>query len=229
MIPNKIKLASLLIIWLTSLQLCAQSNFSWGVYTQLGQGNISEIYEWRNYLCFEACSSEGHKGAFSYEVGLTGQLAVGRKAKILTTLGYSRFNYIEEESWSDGAGFYIRDTRRQLQHLTLGLGLQHQIFSWGNQPKQLYMTGGLLGMWNANQEVDFGLINFEGTIGEWNAMAEIGLGVSGSIGKMQWLLGPNFRFALNNFAKPLEESNRNTPLDQLRPRELGLRMTLLFP
>lgn len=229
MLSKKNLFAAFLITWLGTLYLNAQSNFSWGVYTQLGQGNISEIYEWRNYLCFEACSSEGHKGAFSYEVGLTGQLALGRKAKLLTSLGYSRFNYIEEESWSDGAGFYIRDTRRQLQHLTLGLGLQHQLFSWGNKPKQLYMTGGLLGMWNANQEVDFGLINFEGTIGEWNAMAEVGLGVSGSIGKMQWQLGPSFRFALNDFAKPLEESNRNTPFDQLRPRELGLRITLLFP
>lgn len=229
MTPHKSIFALALLICLVSTKMNAQANFRWGLYTQLSQGNISDIYEWRNFLCFEACSSEGHKSAFSYEVGLLGQLSMGKKMNVQASLGYSRFNYIEEESWSDGAGFYIRDTKRQLQHLTLGLGLQYNVMSWGSTQKQVYISGGIQGMWNAKQEVDFGMINFEGTIAEWNSMAEFGIGVKGMLGKTQWQAGPYFRLALNNFAKPLAESTRITSFDQLSPRELGIKLAVLFP
>lgn len=219
----------LFVIGLAPFYTNAQSNFQWGVYTQLGQGNIADIYEWRNFLCFEGCSSVGHKPAFSYEVGLNGQWAVTSKARIEARIGYSRFNYIEAETWSDGANFYVRDTKRELQHISLGLGLQYQLLSLGSGQRQLYVFGGLQGMWNANQEVDFGLINYEGTIREWNSLAEVGLGISWAVGKFQLQTGPHFRFAMNNFGKSPEEQNRSTTLDKLHPRELGLKLVVLFP
>lgn len=226
---NKKVILLLLTCFGLSIGVSGQNTFQWGIYSHFNQGNISEIYEWRNFLCFEGCSSVGHKAAFSYELGLTGQWAVGSKSKIEAKLGYSRLNYIEEETWSDGANFFVRDTKRELQHLSFGLGLQYQVLSLGSEQRQLYVFGGLQGMWNANQEVDFGLINYEGTIGEWNSLAEVGLGLNWSLGKIQLQTGPHFRFALNNFGKSPAEQNRSTTLDKLSPRELGIRLVVLFP
>lgn len=229
MISNKSILPLVHILWLAPYHTDAQSNFQWGLYTQMSQGNISEIYEWRNFLCFEGCSSVGHQPAFSYEVGLNGQWAISGKANFEVRMGYSRFNYIEEETWSDGANFFVRETKRELQHLTLGLGIQYEVLPLGNGQGQLYVFGGLQGMWNANQEIDFGLINYEGTIAAWNSLGELGLGLNWSFGKIQLQAGPHFRFALNNFGKSPEERNRNTTLDKLHPRELGIRLAVLFP
>jgi len=212
-----------------STALSGQSTFKWGIYSQFDQGNISEIYEWRNFLCFEGCSSVGHKAAFSYQLGLAAQYLVSEKTRVELKLGYNAFNYIEEETWSDGAGFFVRDTKRNLQHLSVGVGLQYRLLSLGKGSRHLYASGGVEALWNTQQEVDFGNINYAGTIGEWNSLGEIGLGVAWSIGKIELQTGAHISLALNNFARPLDETVRETDFDQLRPQTLGLKILVLFP
>lgn len=98
----------------------------------------------------------------------------------------------------------------------------------GKAQRHLYLLDGFQGMRNANQPMEFGLINYEGSIRRWNGLTELGLGVNWAIGEIQLQFGPHFRVALNNFGTNLK--NRiEVALDQLQPRELEIKMAILFP
>lgn len=215
------------LTWLSMTGLQAQSNFKWGGYLHLNQGNISNIYEWRNYLCIEGCTSVGRQAAFSYEWGLMGQFFIQSKTRLELKIGYQNFSYIEQETYSDGANFFLRDTERNLEHLLLGVAVQQRLLTLGRDTRHLYISGGLQWLWNTQQEENFEVNSFAGTVRAWNSLAEVGGGITWHIGRLQFQTGPHFRIALNNFAKTKELINQD--FDQLRPQEIGLRFVVLFP
>lgn len=205
------------------------SRFQWGLYTQASRANIADIYEWRDFQCFEGCESIGHKASFSFDVGLLGSWAFQENWLLNLRLGYQEFNYIEVETWSPGAGIFTEDTERNLQHFTLSLGIQYIPFSIGTTRQQFYLSGNILTLWNNKQWMDFGNNDYEGTINAWNTLGELGLGIQWPMGKGSLALGPHFRFALDNFARTPIQRVRTTEYDKLLPQELGITLQLRFP
>lgn len=204
------------------------SRFQWGFYTQGSRANITDIYEWRNFYCFEGCESIDHKASFSFDVGLLGSLAIRKNWLLNLRLGYQDFNYVEVETWSPGAGIFTQDTERNMQHYSLGLGIQHTPFSIGTTRQQLYFSATVLALWNNKQWVNFGNNDFEGTIKVWNTLGEFGVGVQWPMGKGILSVGPHFRFALADFAKAPNSSVRTNENSQLFPRELGISIQFRF-
>ncbi|MEZ5043164.1 MAG: outer membrane beta-barrel protein [Saprospiraceae bacterium] len=208
-------------------QLQAQEGraLSWGVFASFNQSSIQEIYEWRDFLCFEGCSSVGHQPGRSYEVGLVSELKLKKRWSADVTFGYANLFYIEEETWSDGAGFFTREVERTLKNLSLGLGLQYALFQFKAKQQEIYLRGGITNLFNLNER-GTGYYTFENTLKNWSQMGEVEMGIKWPIGNTWVEFGPHWRFALSNFAKS-REGIRETDFNQLQPQEIGLKLRFL--
>lgn len=196
----------------------ALKTFKLGVSTNVSQLNLTDYYEWRDFLCFEGCGVSDFGSGHSFSVGLTGSFGLSNKVEVLTGLEYAQKSYYEE-----GFDFFSQyRIRRNLKYLQIPVIMRYKFYSTETQKIQTYVDLGVNGLFNINQGKEEA--TYEDSLKDLGFNVQSGLGLAINFEKFTLAVGPQFSYAISNLG-----ANGHTDgpdKNKLRPYEIGLGISI---
>lgn len=192
-----------------------------GVSAKASQIQLTDFYEWRDFLCFEGCSVSGYDPDYSYSVGLAASVNLGKNLEVVTGLEYTQKAY-----WEEGFDFFFQyRLRRVLKYMEVPALVRYKFYQTETKKVQAYFDLGFNTLININQGKEE--FTYEATLKNVGISGQAGIGLAINLREVTIAVGPHFSYALTNFGAKGHDGDAIPDKNILRPYGLGLGVSIL--
>lgn len=198
----------------------ANKKIKLGLNASVSQIHFTDIYEWRDFLCFEGCAVNDLESNYGFTIGLTGSYSLNDKLEVISGLQYAQKSYYEE-------GFNFFSTyriKRTIKYIQVPALLRYKFYSTDTKKVQAFADFGVNTLFNINTNMEEQ--TYESYLKGVGLSAQTGLGLAINFEKFTMAVGPQLSYAVSNLGA--KDHTDGPDKNKLRPIELGIGLSVFY-